>query len=163
MSKILYVIVGLVCINLRGQYSPIYLAMIFEYLQHISWEVNGMMHAYKENERNLKALQRLLKLDDIAQEQSIVKESGEEITVPESWPEKGELEFKDVEMSYRPETDLVLKGLSYKVKAGEKVGVVGRTGAGKSTMGLVISRICEIRPGGGKVTIDGIDTSRVNL
>jgi ABC-type multidrug transport system fused ATPase/permease subunit len=64
-------------------------------------------------------------------------------------------------MSYRPETDLVLKGLSFKVKAGEKIGVVGRTGAGKSTMGLVISRICEVKEG--SVMIDGVDTGRVNL
>lgn len=147
MSKFLYICVGIACINLRGQYEPIYLAMMFQYLQHVSWEVNGMMHAYKENERNLKALQRLLKLDDIKQEQQTVKEKGEEVEVPESWPQNGEIEFKDVKMRYRPETDIVLDGLSFKVKAGEKVGVVGRTGAGKSTMSLVMSRICEVEEG----------------
>jgi len=64
-------------------------------------------------------------------------------------------------MRYRPETDIVLNGLSFKVESGQKVGVVGRTGAGKSTMSMVISRICEVEEGA--INIDGVDTGRVNL
>jgi len=119
------------------------------------------MHAYRENERNLKAFQRLLKIDSIQEEKETVKEKGDEVKVPESWPENGEIEFKDVKMRYRPETDIVLNGLSFKVKAGEKIGVVGRTGAGKSTMSLVVSRICEVEEG--SINIDGVDSARVSL
>jgi ABC-type multidrug transport system fused ATPase/permease subunit len=50
------------------------------------------------------------------------------------WPTKGEVEFKSVSMRYRKDTDLALREMSFKVKAGEKVGCVGRTGAGKSTI-----------------------------
>ena len=64
-------------------------------------------------------------------------------------------------MRYRPETDIVLNGLSFKVQAGEKVGVVGRTGAGKSTMSLVMSRICEVEEG--SIAIDGVDSASVSL
>lgn len=74
-----------------------------------------------------------------------------------SWPEEGCMEFKDVCLKYRPNTDTVLHNLSFKINKGEKIGVVGRTGAGKSTICLAISRIVEIFKG--KIIIDGIDIS----
>ena len=60
------------------------------------------------------------------------------------WPQNGHISFKDVHLRYRPETDLVLKGLTFDVPSGLKVGIVGRTGAGKSTISLALSRIVEI-------------------
>lgn len=57
------------------------------------------------------------------------------------------MEFKNVYLKYRPTTELVLKNLSFKAKSGEKIGVVGRTGAGKSTICLAISRIVELHKG----------------
>ena len=58
-------------------------------------------------------------------------------------------------MRYRPTTELVLKGLTFDVPAGIKVGVVGRTGAGKSTISMALSRIVELDSG--SIMIDGID------
>jgi ATP-binding cassette subfamily C (CFTR/MRP) protein 1 len=58
-------------------------------------------------------------------------------------------------LRYRPETEIVLNDLSFSVKGGEKIGIVGRTGAGKSTITLAISRIVEIFSG--KILIDGLD------
>ena len=77
------------------------------------------------------------------------------------WPTKGSIEFKDVELRYRPNTDLVLKGLSLVIEGGSKVGIVGRTGAGKSTMSLALSRIVEIEKG--SILIDNVDTQAVSL
>ena len=57
------------------------------------------------------------------------------------------VEFRDVHLKYRPETETVLNGLTFTTKAGEKIGVVGRTGAGKSTISLALSRIVEIFKG----------------
>lgn len=58
-------------------------------------------------------------------------------------------------MRYRPDTDTVLNELSFDIRPGEKVGIVGRTGAGKSTLALCISRIAELEAG--KILIDGVD------
>ena len=65
------------------------------------------------------------------------------------------IEFKKVSLRYRPETEIVLNDLSFSIKGGEKIGIVGRTGAGKSTITLAISRIVEIFSG--KIFIDGLD------
>jgi len=81
--------------------------------------------------------------------------------VDENWPQKGQITFKDVDLRYRPELDLVLHGLSYEVEAGHKVGIVGRSGCGKSTMGLALSRILEVDSG--QVLIDGVEVNKVDL
>lgn len=69
--------------------------------------------------------------------------------------------FDGVSLKYRPTTETVLHKLSFRVLPGEKVGVVGRTGAGKSTICLSISRIVEIFEG--QIQIDGIDIQKIPL
>ncbi|KAG2369149.1 ABC protein [Suillus spraguei] len=80
---------------------------------------------------------------------------------PAQWPEHGAVEFNDVKMAYRPGLPNVLKGISIKIKGGEKIGVVGRTGAGKSSLMLALFRIVEAS--GGSITIDGVDISTIGL
>lgn len=57
-----------------------------------------------------------------------------------AWPEHGSVEFKNYAVRYRPGLDLVLKGVDFHIKGGEKVGIVGRTGAGKSSLTLSLFR-----------------------
>jgi len=78
-----------------------------------------------------------------------------------NWPERGELEFKNVSLRYREGSETVLDGLSFKVGSGEKVGIVGRTGAGKSTVSLAISRIVEIFDG--EILIDDMNIQKIPL
>lgn len=59
---------------------------------------------------------------------------------PPSWPDSGAVVFKDYAVRYREGLDLVLKKVSFEVKGGEKVGIVGRTGAGKSSLTLALFR-----------------------
>ena len=72
-----------------------------------------------------------------------------------SWPKSGSVSFEDVDLRYRPDTELVLKDLTFTVEGGHKVGIVGRTGAGKSTISLCLSRILEIESG--KIRVDGVN------
>lgn len=71
------------------------------------------------------------------------------------------MSFKNVSLRYRPTTEIVLNNLSFDVEKAEKIGVVGRTGAGKSTICLAISRIVEIFKG--QILIDGIDIHKLPL
>ena len=81
--------------------------------------------------------------------------------IPKGWPTNGEIAFDCFEMRYRRDLDAVLKEISFKVNACEKVGIVGRTGAGKSSLTLSLFRIIESNVG--SIFIDGIDISRIGL
>ncbi|ORZ33508.1 P-loop containing nucleoside triphosphate hydrolase protein [Catenaria anguillulae PL171] len=79
----------------------------------------------------------------------------------EHWPERGEVEFSNVTLAYRKGLDPVLKNVNMKVPAGSKVGIVGRTGAGKSTTLVALFRLVELMEG--KIVIDGVDIAQLGL
>jgi ATP-binding cassette subfamily C (CFTR/MRP) protein 1 len=83
------------------------------------------------------------------------------IDLDKDWPSSAKIEFKDIELRYRPNTELVLKGLSFAIQGGQKIGIVGRTGAGKSTLSMALTRIIELESG--HIKIDGLDISEVPL
>ncbi|PWA03531.1 hypothetical protein BB558_000317 [Smittium angustum] len=80
---------------------------------------------------------------------------------PSEWPDKGEIGFKHYSTRYREGLDLVLKDIDLTIPPGSKVGVVGRTGAGKSSLTLALFRIIEAAEG--SIVIDGIDISKLGL
>ena len=69
--------------------------------------------------------------------------------------------FDKVNLRHRPNTEIILRDLSFEVRPREKIGVVGRTGAGKSTICLSLSRIVEIASGA--INIDGVNISELPL
>jgi len=77
-----------------------------------------------------------------------------------SWPSKGEIQYQNASMRYR-DGPLVLKGVSLNIKAGEKIGICGRTGSGKSSLMITLFRISELERDGGKIMIDGVDTGEI--
>jgi ABC-type multidrug transport system fused ATPase/permease subunit len=79
------------------------------------------------------------------------------------WPQTGALVLEDVRMRYRPGLPLALKGVSASIQTGEHVGIVGRTGSGKSSLMLVLFRLVELERDHGRVLLDGMDTSAVGL
>jgi len=78
-----------------------------------------------------------------------------------NWPKKGQITYKDVHLRYRPTTDKVLKGLNFEIEGGNRIGIVGRTGAGKSTIALSLTRIVEIEQG--SIMIDGMNICNMPL
>lgn len=77
------------------------------------------------------------------------------------WPTKGEVRFEKVSFKYQPTGEVVLRDLSFEVHASEKIGIVGRTGAGKSSLAMCLLRIAELHKG--RILIDGVDISTVSL
>ena len=71
----------------------------------------------------------------------------------QSWPQDGAIKFEEATMSYRPGLPNVIKGISLDIKGGEKIGIVGRTGAGKSSLMLALFRIVELNKG--RILLDG--------
>lgn len=80
---------------------------------------------------------------------------------PRDWPNRGEIEIKDLQVRYRHNTPLVLKGISLSINGGEKIGVVGRTGCGKSTLIQVFFRLVE--PCYGTILVDGVNICNLGL
>ena len=78
-----------------------------------------------------------------------------------NWPNKGKIEFKNFSVKYRPDTEIVLNNLNFIINPGEHLGIVGRTGSGKSTIALSLFRIIE--PLNGTIYIDDIDISEIGL
>ncbi|KAF6255037.1 ABC transporter [Scenedesmus sp. NREL 46B-D3] len=82
-------------------------------------------------------------------------------TLPAGWPAAGALSVRDLKLRYRPGLPLVLRGVSFEVSPGEKVGLVGRTGSGKSSLLLALFRMVEVDPG--SILIDGVDIRLLGL
>ena len=80
---------------------------------------------------------------------------------PISWPAYGAVTFENFSTRYRPGLDLVLKNINLSIKPHEKIGVVGRTGAGKSSLTLALFRIIEAAEG--HIAIDELNTSSIGL
>lgn len=120
----------------------------------LSWFVRMTV----EIENNLVAVERVLEYTNLPSEAADV--------VPENrpasdWPANGALAFKDYSMRYRPGLPLVLQDINLEFTGGERIGVVGRTGAGKSTLTLSLFRIVEAATG--HIEIDDMDTSTLGL
>uniref|UniRef100_A0A4W3KB27 ATP-binding cassette, sub-family C (CFTR/MRP), member 10 n=1 Tax=Callorhinchus milii TaxID=7868 RepID=A0A4W3KB27_CALMI len=83
------------------------------------------------------------------------------LQVPDTWPAQGLVEFRDVVLRYRPGLPRALNRVNFQIRVGERVGIVGRTGSGKSSMFLALFRMVELSEG--QILIDGIDTKAVSL
>ena len=110
-----------------------------------------------EFESELVSFQRCLKVLEIPQEAPQIIPR----ILTESFPKSGNISFENFSLKYRPTTETVLKNLSFEIKNGEKIGVVGRTGAGKSTLCLALCRIVEAQTGW--IKIGGVDISELGL
>ncbi|XP_021764950.1 ABC transporter C family member 10-like [Chenopodium quinoa] len=80
---------------------------------------------------------------------------------PENWPSAGKVEICNLQIRYRPDTPLVLKGISCTFEGGDKIGIVGRTGSGKTTLIGALFRLVE--PVAGKIVVDGMDICSIGL
>lgn len=85
----------------------------------------------------------------------------EENRPPPSWPSVGKVDICDLQIRYRPDAPLVLRGISCTFQGGHKIGIVGRTGSGKTTLIGALFRLVE--PAGGKIIVDGIDITKIGL
>ncbi|KAG7137733.1 Metal resistance protein YCF1 like [Verticillium longisporum] len=128
------------------------------YALQITTSLNWIVRQTVEVETNIVSVERVLEYARLpAEAPEVIKESRPPVT----WPANGSLEFKNYSTRYREGLDLVLKNISLDIKSHEKIGVVGRTGAGKSSLTLALFRIIE--PTTGNISIDGLNTSSIGL
>ncbi|NXJ88320.1 MRP3 protein, partial [Corythaixoides concolor] len=128
------------------------------YALQVTMSLNWMVRMTSDLETNIVAVERIKEYSETETEAPWIIEGK---SPPEDWPSKGELEFVNYSVRYRKGLDLVLKGLNLQVHGGEKIGIVGRTGAGKSSMTLGLFRILEAVKG--EIKIDGVKISEIGL
>ncbi|KAH8915903.1 ABC transporter [Atractiella rhizophila] len=160
LGALLTISVALLAVGLsKGTVSPSQTGLVLTYVVSISQMLGFFIRQTAEVENDMNSVERLIYYaKSLEQEAPAVIEDKK----PEkSWPEEGKVEFERVVMSYRPGLPIILKGISFTVEGGQKVGVVGRTGAGKSSIMMALFRIVEISSG--KISIDGKNISEMGL
>ncbi|EIW84231.1 P-loop containing nucleoside triphosphate hydrolase protein [Coniophora puteana RWD-64-598 SS2] len=158
LGIVLTLAVSLLTIGLRFKISPGQTGVALAYIVLVQQSFGYVVRQAADVENNMNSVERILHYaNEIEQEAPSV----EDTSMPAEWPNKGEVEFKNITMKYRPELPLVLKGISMSIAAGEKIGFVGRTGAGKSSVMTALYRLVELSSG--QISIDGVETTRVGL
>ncbi|CAG2179609.1 unnamed protein product, partial [Oppiella nova] len=111
---------------------------------------------WTEFESQMTSVERIIEYQRLRQEAPL--DSDDRHRPPPDWPSKGEIELRNMSLVYEGSTKPVLKSLCCRVKSGEKIGIVGRTGAGKSSIISALFRMVEPR---GEVVVDGVDTKSI--
>lgn len=119
-----------------------------------------LSQSISESEAALTSVERASAMTKLPQEKAVATDESV-IVLPKKWPDRGVLVFDDVRMRYRPGLPLSLDGLSFALQSGQRCGVVGRTGAGKSSLTAALFRLVEIERG--TITLDGVDLSKIGL
>uniref|UniRef100_A0A8C1DPF8 ATP-binding cassette, sub-family C (CFTR/MRP), member 3 n=1 Tax=Cyprinus carpio carpio TaxID=630221 RepID=A0A8C1DPF8_CYPCA len=142
----------------KEKLSPGLVGLSVSYALQVTMSLNWMVRMTSDLESNIVAVERVKEYSETTTEAPwIVKDK----QPPPDWPPKGNVEFIDYSVRYREGLDLVLRNISLEVKGGEKIGIVGRTGAGKSSMTLCLFRLLEAA--GGEIVIDEVKISEIGL
>ncbi|XP_034128595.1 multidrug resistance-associated protein 1 isoform X7 [Drosophila guanche] len=144
---------------LGGQTDPGLVGLSVTYALQVTQTLNWLVRMSSDIETNIVSVERIKEYGETKQEAAWELEQDK--NKPQHWPEEGRVEFQNFQVRYREGLDLVLRGVSFNITGGEKVGIVGRTGAGKSSLTLALFRIIEAA--GGRIMIDGVDIAGMGL
>ncbi|XP_023687022.1 ATP-binding cassette sub-family C member 3 isoform X2 [Paramormyrops kingsleyae] len=142
----------------RNSLEPGLVGFSVSYALQVTMSLNWMVRMSSDLESNIVAVERV---KEYAETETEAPWEVMEKKPPAEWPQTGKVEFHDYSVRYREGLDLVLRNLTLSVKGGEKIGIVGRTGAGKSSMTLCLFRLLEAASG--EITIDGVKVSEIGL
>ncbi|PSN51489.1 Multidrug resistance-associated protein 5 [Blattella germanica] len=149
---------GLVVVLLRDSVTAAQSGLALSCVFAVSTFVPYVMQLKSEMQARFTSVERILEYTQDLPEEAPAKVGKR---TPDNWPWSGQITMEDVQLRYRPDLPLVLHGIVAEIKGGEKVGVVGRTGAGKSSLVTTLLRLTELA--GGRLLIDGIDISTIGL
>uniref|UniRef100_A0A9J7XFN9 ATP-binding cassette sub-family C member 5 n=1 Tax=Cyprinus carpio carpio TaxID=630221 RepID=A0A9J7XFN9_CYPCA len=159
ISVALISITALMIVLMHGKIPPAYAGLAISYAVQLTGLFQFTVRLASETEARFTSVERIhhyiksLSLEAPAR----VKNKAP----PSDWPQEGEIVFDGTEMRYRDNLPMILKKVSCTIRPKEKVGIVGRTGSGKSSLGVVLYRLVE--PCGGSIKIDGVNICDIGL
>ncbi|CEP10034.1 hypothetical protein [Parasitella parasitica] len=140
----------------KSYIDPGLVGLSVSYALSVTQALSWVIRSYCDIETNIVSVERVKEYIDLPREKYESPRS-----VDPMWPAKGRIEFRNYSTRYRDGLDLCLRNLSFTVASKEKIGIVGRTGAGKSSLSLSLFRIIEATRG--NIVIDGVDISSLRL
>ncbi|PPQ67201.1 hypothetical protein CVT24_011272 [Panaeolus cyanescens] len=156
--------------GLRGSVNPAKISVVLTYTlactsHSLLFQANHtylrfiteLISMFAQTEQNMNSVERVLHYAELEPEEN----SNNTAEPPDSWPEGGAISFKNVKLVYRKGLPLVLKGVTFAIQPAEKIGIVGRTGSGKSTLIQALLRLVELQEG--IIEIDDVDIAQVPL
>ncbi|GAB6023497.1 hypothetical protein CHUAL_008275 [Chamberlinius hualienensis] len=142
----------------KGDFTGSDIGLIITLISRIPACTQWAIRQGAEAETQMTSVERVQEYSELPSEDGYDRELP--LSLPTNWPSQGSITFNNVSLSYSSSAPPVLKHLSFSIKAGEKIGIVGRTGAGKSSIITALFRLSDIE---GDITIDGVSTSSVSL
>lgn len=155
LVMVLAVILMVLVVQLRDKISPGFVGLALLNVMGFNTSLAQIIKCWTNLETALGAISRLISFSATTKSENAAEERN---SVVESWPEHGSIEFKNVSASYSSspsEEDLVIKNLSLSVSPGEKIGICGRSGSGKSSLITTLFRMLEVTPDS-EILIDGV-------
>lgn len=151
LGSLLSFVVGIIVVVGTDRITPAKAGLALSYMITVQQSFSWLCRQFAEVQNDFSAVERILDYaTDLEQE---APHEIPETKPPAGWPSEGKIDFDHVTMRYRPELPDVLKDLTIHVGASEKIAVVGRTGAGKSTIMSTLYRLVELKSG--SIKLDG--------
>ncbi|KAG1678447.1 Multidrug resistance-associated protein 1 [Nymphon striatum] len=145
----------------RNVLDPAIVGLTVNYALTLTLTLYSVVRSAGLVESNIISVERVLEYTRLPTRSKLANWNIDSSKPDKSWPSSGVITFSNYQTRYRKGLDLVLKGINFDILPSEKVGIVGRTGAGKSSLTLGLFRIIE--SAGGQIIIDGMDISKIGL
>ncbi|XP_043560557.1 multidrug resistance-associated protein 5-like isoform X1 [Chiloscyllium plagiosum] len=159
ISIILITVVSAMMVFMHGRIPPAYAGLAISHAVQLTGLFQFTVRLASESEARFTSVERIRHY--IMNLESEAPSHIPETAPPPDWPQEGQIQFEEVEMCYRDTLPVVLKKVTFTIKPREKIGIVGRTGSGKSSLGVTLFRLVEIC--NGSITIDGVKIRDIGL
>ena len=145
---------------LEDSFTPQSIGILLTYALNLQISLFYLLSMFGNFSNLIISMERCLSFTNIESEKHLELHEDKNLALT-NWPQFGKIEFKNYSVRYRPDTELILKNITLSIQGKEKIGVVGRTGSGKSTICLALFRLLE--PSNGTIIIDGVDITKIGL
>ncbi|KAF8166131.1 ABC transporter [Mycena galopus ATCC 62051] len=159
LGSLLTFVVSMLAVGDRFSVSPSQTGVMLAYILSVQQAFSWMVRQSAEVENDMNSVERVLHYATEVEQEAPNEIPENKPSAP--WPAHGKIEMNEIVLKYRPGLPAVIKGISMTVQAGEKIGIVGRTGAGKSSIMTALFRLVELTSG--SIVIDGVDISKIGL